>query len=186
MSRWPDCSPAATVARYSSGNTRREIGQAVGERVAFHDLGAHAHDDAADARAAPSAPRPRAALLPAAGRSAPASRSGASAARDLPAEMPRRSENCLRSRRFSVCCTSLTATGSRLWSRSICRTARAVSPSRTPLRSRPVGSTAVYSKALNYFSGRKRPRPFRHTCGQRRDSCRTSPRASRAALPRSS
>src|SRR6185295_10162225 len=69
-----------------------------------------------------------------------------------PAEMPRRRLNCCRSRRFSVCRTSLTESGRRLWSRSIWRTARAVSPSRTPLRSRPVASTAVYSKAPKYFA----------------------------------
>src|ERR1044072_1511344 len=65
------------------------------------------------------------------------------------AEMPRRNVYCLPSRRVSVCSTSLTESGSRLWSRSIWRTARAVSPSRTPLRSRPVASTAVYSNAPN-------------------------------------
>ena len=100
------------VARLLAGRDRRaiqlgehgrEIRQAVGERVAFHHLGAHAHDDAADARASRSAPRPRAALHPAAGRSAPASRSGASAATDRRRRRRGAARICLRSRRFSVC-----------------------------------------------------------------------------------
>ncbi len=43
--------------------------------------------------------------------------------------------------------TSVTETGSSACSRSNCRTWRAVSPSRTPLRSRPPASTATYRKA---------------------------------------
>jgi len=125
----------------------REIAEPRGQRMTSTTLGAHAEYDALHARFFSLLGGLRATPPPAAGRHVPGSRAVVSGATDRAAETPRPPAKAatalparlLRDNRLDRDgqLIAARATASRTW--------RAVSPSMTPLRERPAGSSAVYA-----------------------------------------